>query len=121
MGVQVFSNYFSGLADVMQDLKETGFWPTTFVSEASPEIPLHWHDTDLHGYVLEGSTYVVDGESGKRLEISAGDKLVLPYGVVHAEGASNERVVYIVAMPEPRPFNEFLTLRSPDEKPLERP
>ena len=115
MGIEVHRQFFDSKEQVLEDLKKTGFWPTTFVSTTSPELPLHWHDSDINGYVMEGRTYVLDGETGERLEICAGDKLVIAKGTLHAEGETTGRMVYIVALPEARPFDQFLRMRSPDE------
>lgn len=113
MGVKVIKNFFSTKEEVMQDLIKTGFWPTTYVSDPSDELPLHWHDGETHGYVMEGSTYVVDGETGEKLTIEKGDKLELPARVVHAEGEVNERVVYIVALPGAYNFFDFFEMKDP--------
>ena len=103
----VEKGFFETREDVMNDIAGTGFWPTTFTSENSPELPLHHHKQDIIGYVMEGSTYVLD-ENGERVEITQGDKLVIPQGAWHAEGKVTERVVYIVTLPEPMPFLEAL-------------
>jgi len=50
-------NYFATQAEVMHDIARTGFWPTTYVSGVSPELPC---------------TYVLD-ENEKRVVIGAGD------------------------------------------------
>ena len=115
MGVQVYKQFFSSREQVLDDLKKTGFWPTTFVSQPTPALDVHWHDSEIHGYVIEGRTWVLDGESGERLDVGPGDKLVLPAQVLHAEGETTTNMVYIVALPEARPFEEFLRMRSPDE------
>ena len=50
----VEKGFFETREDVMQDIAATGFWPTTFTSENSPELPLHHHKQDIIGYVMEG-------------------------------------------------------------------
>ena len=104
--------YFSGHAEALQDIARTGFWPTTYVSETSPELPLHYHDYDIIGYVLEGSTYLLDADSN-RVEIAAGDRLNIPKGAWHAEGEVTERVVYVVSVSAPVPFMEALMPKEP--------
>ncbi len=113
MGVKVIKNFFSTKEEVLEDLKKTGFWPTTYVADHSEELPLHWHDGETHGYVMEGSTYIVDGETGQKITVEKGDKLELPARVVHAEGEIKEKVVYIVALPGPYNFLEFFELKDP--------
>jgi len=105
-------SYFSTQAEVMADIASTGFWPTTYISDASPELPVHYHDQDIIGYVMSGSTYVLN-EDGQRLEISAGDRLNIPKGAWHAEGAVTDTVTYIVTIREPIPFLEALMPREP--------
>ncbi len=104
--------YFETHADVMADIARTGFWPTTYLSTASPELPVHYHNYDIIGYVLSGSTYVLD-EDGERIDIRAGDRLNIPKGAWHAEGEVNEEVTYIVTISSPVPFLEALMPMEP--------
>ncbi len=115
MPIEIHRQFFRGVGEALDDIRKNGFWPTTYVSDTSPAIPTHWHDSDVHGYMIEGASWVLDGESRERIEIASGDKLVIPAGTLHAEGESNERVVYLVALPEPRPFDEFLKMYPPDD------
>ena len=97
--------YFSDKAAVMNDIRETGYWRTTFVSNKSPELPIHRHDHDIIGYVIEGETYLLD-EDEKRVPVGPGDRMVIPKGAWHAEGEVKDRVVYIVTLREPIPLME---------------
>ncbi len=117
MPLDIRKNFFETKNDVLEDIRRTGFWPTTFVSNESPELPVHWHEEEVHGYVLEGETYLVDGETGERLPFGVGDKLVLPAGTLHAEGEVKQRMVYIVAMREPSNLEVLLRMRDPSEAP----
>ena len=81
------------------------------------ELPLHWHDVDNCGYVLEGSSYVLN-ESGERVSLGPGDKLVIPAGAVHAEGEVTERMVYIVGIPVAENLFDVLSLLDPADSPL---
>jgi uncharacterized cupin superfamily protein len=103
---------FETREDVYRDMIDTGFWPTTYISGPSPELPLHWHAGDVIGYVLSGSTYLLD-EHGERQPLSAGDKLVIPAGALHAEGTVTETVTYIVTTRDPKPFLETFTMLDP--------
>jgi hypothetical protein len=116
MAIEIHKQFFETRKQVFDDLAESDLWPHTFITWASPTLPLHWHDADIVGYVLEGETFLLD-EHGNRLELVKGDKLVLPQGTLHAEGETTGRMVYIVATPDPRPVEEFLKLRSPEERP----
>lgn len=108
----VEKHYFETHADVMSDIRETGYWPTTFISNESPELPVHYHDHDIIGYVMEGETYLLD-EDEKKIAIGPGDRLVIPKGAWHAEGAVEDRVVYIVSLREAVPLMEGIMPREP--------
>lgn len=105
-------SYFQTHADVMNDVRDTGYWPTTFISNESPELPVHYHDHDIIGYVMEGKTYLLD-ENEKKIPIGPGDRLVIPKGAWHAEGEVTERVVYIVSLREAVPLIEGIMPREP--------
>ena len=105
-------NYFKSHADVMRDISTTGFWPTTYISAESPELPVHYHDYDIIGYVMSGSTYILD-EHQQRIEISSGDRLNIPKGAWHAEGEVNDTVTYVVTISEPIAFLKALLPREP--------
>jgi len=108
----VEKGYFSDRAQVMEDIRDTGYWPTTYISGASPELPIHYHDHDIIGYVMEGETYVLD-EDGEQIQVGPGDRMVIPKGAWHAEGEVKGQVVYIVTMREPVPFLEGIMPREP--------
>jgi mannose-6-phosphate isomerase-like protein (cupin superfamily) len=112
MTLKVTKGFFTTRDEVLEDLKKTGHWPTTFVSGASAELPLHWHDLDVTGYVISGGTYLLD-EFGNRTDIEPGDKLELPTGSIHAEGEVKETTVYIVGTETPGQLIEQLSLNDP--------
>ena len=76
---------------------------------------MHWHSEEVHGYVVEGETFFLDGESGARHVVGPGDKIVVPARALHAEGEIGERVVYIIAVPEAMLSEEFLKRRPPED------
>jgi quercetin dioxygenase-like cupin family protein len=118
--MQVIRGAFSTKAEVLAELTALDFWPTTYVSERGQELPLHWHDFDDVGYVLEGHTYVLN-EKAERVELGPGDKLILPRGAVHAEGEVSERTVWIVGIPMAANLMEtFGDLRDPATSPIGR-
>ncbi len=114
--MQVLRNYFSSKEEVLEEIKALDLWPTTYVSERMDELPLHWHDVDNHGYVLEGSSYLLD-ENGEQVPIGPGDKLVIPAGALHAEGKVTERMVYIVGINRAANLFEALTMHDPASRP----
>ena len=99
----VDTNYFTTQAQVMEDIAKTGFWPTTYVSGTSPELPVHYHDYDIIGYLIEGEGYLLD-EDENRIDIGPGTRLNIPKGAWHAEGAVDHQMTYIVTVSEPVPF-----------------
>ena len=114
MEFTVQKRFFDHREQVYEDLARTGHWPTTYVSSASPELPLHWHDLDVSGYVIEGTTYLVD-EAGERHVLEPGDKLSIPRGVLHAEGAVDAEVIYIVGTQTPGSLRAQLALLDPED------
>lgn len=116
--VQVINNAFATKAEALADIAALNLWPTTYVSERMQEVALHWHDVDVCGYVLEGSSYILD-ERGARHELGPGDKLILPAGAVHAEGEVTERMVYLVATSTAENLSDaLLPLLDPATSPL---
>ena len=116
--MHVVKNAFTTRAEAMEDLISQDLWPTTYVSERSDELPLHWHDVDNCGYVIEGSSYVLN-EHGEELRLEPGDKLVLPAGAVHAEGKVTERMVWIVGVSKAANLlDALLPLREPETSPM---
>ena len=114
--MQVIHNFFTTKSEVLRDIDRLDLWPTTYVSERMQELPLHWHDVDNCGYVLSGSSYVID-ENGERIPLGPGDKLIIPAGALHAEGEVTERMVYIVGISEPANLLEKLSMLDPAERP----
>ncbi|MFT6437662.1 MAG: quercetin dioxygenase-like cupin family protein [Candidatus Azotimanducaceae bacterium] len=115
--MQVIPNFHTSKAEVLDDIKKLDLWPTVYVSERMGELPPHWHNIDNCGYVMEGSSYVID-ENGKHIPLKAGDKLHIPAGAIHAEGKVTERMVYIVGVSEPGNLLELLSLLPPETSPL---
>jgi quercetin dioxygenase-like cupin family protein len=115
MALQIYKGFFKNRAEVLDDLKASGFWPTTFVSGPSPGLAVHWHSEEVHGYIVEGETSFLDVESGERHPVGPGDKVVVPPRTLHAEGEVRDRVVYIIGVPEAVFPDEFLKQRTPEE------
>ncbi len=117
--LRIDHGFFSTREEAMQDMIETGYWPTTYVSDASPELPLHWHQADVMGYVVSGETYVLD-ERAERQPMRAGDRLTLPAGALHAEGEVTDQVIYLVALKVPENFADAFQLYDPAAYPEPR-
>ncbi len=117
MGLQFHKQFFTNKAEVMADIDKNDTWPTTFVSGATDGPPAHWHKDEVHAYIMEGETDFWDAETNIRTQVTAGDKIIVPAGELHAEGSIKDRVVYILALPEPRLPADFMTMFDTDELP----
>lgn len=115
MGLEYYPQFFKTTADVLNDVKKNGTWPTTFVSGPSDGAPVHWHSEEVHVYIMEGETDFLDEATGKRTPVCAGDKFVVPARALHAEGTVKDRVVYMLALPKPLLPEEFLAQRDPKD------
>lgn len=107
---------FGTMQEALADIARQGLWPTTYISTPTPELPVHWHDCDIQGYLVKGETYLLD-ENNERVELSAGDKLILPEGSLHAEGTITDEVVYIVGLEDLRPYLHALRMLDPKTYP----
>ena len=115
--MQVIHNFFKTKDEVLDDIKKLDLWPSVYVSDRMDELPPHWHDLDNCGYVMQGSSYVID-EKGERIPLNPGDKLHIPAGAIHAEGRVEEQMIYIVGLSEPGNLLEKLSLLDPKDSPL---
>ena len=77
--------YFSTRAEVMEGIRDSGYWPTTFISNKSPELPIHYHD--ISGYGMEGSTYLLAAACDYRASRVASLRRLQ----IHARGGSSTR------------------------------
>ena len=115
--MQVIQDFHTTKEEVLDDIKKLDLWPTVYVSDRMDELPPHWHDVDNCGYVMEGSSYVID-ENGDHQALRPGTKLHIPAGAIHAEGKVEEKMVYIVGISEPKNLFDALSLLDPAESPL---
>ena len=115
MALQIQRAFFESKQEVLDDIHANDTWPTTFVSGPSEGLPVHWHSEEVHAYVMEGETDFLDVETGERIPIGQGDKIVVPARALHAEGEVLDRVVYILAMPAPLASDDFLVMRPTEE------
>jgi quercetin dioxygenase-like cupin family protein len=116
MGLKFHKQFFTTKSEVLADIEKNNTWPTTFVSGATEGPPVHWHKDEVHAYIMEGETDFLDAETNLRTLVSAGDKIIVPMGELHAEGAIKDRVVYILALPAPRLPEDFLAKFTPEER-----
>jgi quercetin dioxygenase-like cupin family protein len=115
MALRFEKGLFATKEEALADIAKHGTWPTTFISGPSDGLPVHWHDTEVHGYVIEGETDFLDVETDTRTAVAPGDKVIVPAKALHAEGVVKDRVVYLIALPDAVPPEQFLVQRSPDD------
>ena len=118
--LSVVRQCFSSREEALQDCRENAYFPVDYHSTASPELPVHWHATSTIGYVLAGSTYVLDSD-GERVDLHAGDKLIIPAGAVHAEGEVTEPVTWLTTWAVDRPLLENVKALDPRAWPTPKP
>ncbi len=115
MGIRVKKGFFHGLSDVIEDVKQNGTWPTTYVAGTTTAAEVHWHSEEVHVYVMDGKTDFLDADSSKRHPVTTGDKIIVPARTLHAEGVIEGRIVYIIAVPEALVPEDFLKMRPAEE------
>lgn len=113
MSMSVIRGKFPALDDVLVDLRARGLWPTTYVVDHATEAGLHWHTEDVFAYILQGSSYALDGE-GNRIDVNAGDLIIIPAGELHAEGEIHENTITIVGLPLALKPDQFLKPHPPE-------
>ena len=86
-------------------------------AQESLDLARRGYEGGKFGYLelLDAQNTFLDVESGKDLPISQGDKITVPAQALHAEGVVKDRVVYILALPEPLESDQFLILRDPED------
>ena len=113
MTLNIQKGAFDGLSDALKDMTALNLWPTTYVSGEAPAADIHWHEYDVHVYVMKGRTYFVDGQTGAKLPVMAGDKVLVPANTLHAEGAVEDEVIYLIGLPKAVSPGDFLAMRDP--------
>jgi hypothetical protein len=116
MAMTIHKNFFSDRNEALDDIKKSGFWPSTLVAGPSTGLEVHWHTEDVHAYIVEGDTWFLDGETGVRHTVATGDKIVIPTGTLHAEGEILDQVIYYIGLSKAVDSEEFLKLRPPEDR-----
>ena len=115
MSIEIQRGFFKTKTDVLNDIKQTGFWPTTNFSRPKPTVPVHWHSVDVQGYIFEGEAKLIDDVSNHELRIGPGDKFTVCARTLHAECEAEGDVLMILALPEPGPLEKLLEQHTPEE------
>ncbi len=113
MSIEIQRGFFKTKEDVLNDIKQTGFWPTTYFSRPKPTVPIHWHSVEVQGYIFEGEAKLLDAISNQELRIGPGDKFTVAARTLHAECESEDDVLMILALPEPEALEKLLEQHSP--------
>lgn len=113
MALEHYPQHFNSRDDVLAEMIREKLWPATALSPPSPGLPVHSHAATLHVYVMEGHTEIFDEATGSNLPVGPGDKLIIRKGTRHAEGAVEERMVYIVGLEEPMYLDDAIGLVDP--------
>ena len=114
MNLIVEKKHFDGLNGALEDIKEKGLYPTTYATDHATAASLHWHSEEVLAYMIQGTTYFLDGD-GQKHPVEAGDLVVVPARTLHAEGDINEPVVMLIGLREALPADRFLMVRDPAE------
>ncbi len=115
MGIQIERGFFNDLNGALDDIRQHNMWPTTYKAETATAAEVHWHSEEVHAYVMEGQTDFLDVESGVKHDVKAGDKITVPARTLHAEGAVEGGIVYLIAVPMPLGPEDFLKQRKESE------
>ena len=114
MAMEVIRGQFPTLDDALADIRQRGLWPTTYVVDHATEAGLHWHTEDVYGYILRGSSYALDAQ-GNRIDVGAGDLIIIPARELHAEGEIHENTITIVGLPVALRPDQFLKPHPPED------
>lgn len=114
MAMEVIRGQFPTLDDALADIRQRGLWPTTYVVDHATEAGLHWHTEDVYGYILRGSSYALDAQ-GNRIDVGAGDLIIIPARELHAEGEIHENTITIVGLPVALRSDQFLKPHPPED------
>jgi len=115
MAISIVKGCFDGLPGALEDIRRNELWPTTYVSGATPRAPVHWHSEDVSVYVMKGTTYFLDAQSGRKHHVMPGDKALIPARTLHAEGDVEDEAIYIIGLAQALGPDRFLRPRAPEE------
>ena len=119
-GIELYKNFFQSMDEVLADLRARELWPMTLVMDVHRALPIHRHYVDMYTYVMEGTAPVLhDPVLDTTYEITKGDLMIMRAGTYHAEGDTDQRVVYIMGFPRAGHLYDLVRSMPEDRKALE--
>jgi quercetin dioxygenase-like cupin family protein len=84
MSISIQPEYFSTETEAKAEIAAGSLFESRRVS-AGERNPPHWHEFDVHVYVLEGTIRVTEVASGREFICGPGAKAFVPARTVHSE------------------------------------
>ena len=101
--IEISRGHFDGLQAALEECAQSNLYPSILIPEEDFQgNPVHWHDHDVHVFLLDGKAQVFDEEE-QLITFEAGDKLLIPERTVHREAPSipGGGAVVLIAFPKP--------------------
>ena len=84
MGLQIKPHHFNGKTAALEEIARLGLVARDGAMAAGNLEDVHWHETGLHIFVLEGAFETKEGVDGELLGAGPGDLIIIPAGTPHA-------------------------------------
>ena len=101
--IEITRGHFEGLPAALDECARLNLYPSILIpSDDYRGGPTHWHDHDVHVFVLEGKAQVYN-EKGELMDIGAGDRILIPERTLHREAPAvqNGNAIILIAFPRP--------------------
>lgn len=117
MGIRITHNAFHSPSEADAGVAQAGL--VRMELDVEPvDNSAHWHDFHAELYVLAGELHFTDVAEGKTHVCSAGTKIVVPRGALHAElSRAGYRIIFGTSVP-PERFTQPVN-RPPELLPVE--
>ena len=116
--IEIKRDHFNGLQAALQECSQLMLYPSVLIpSKDYQGGPKHWHDHDVHIFLLEGKAQVFD-EEDQLITFEAGDKLLVQERTIHREAPSipDGNAIVLIAFPKPMGAGQIVE-RDPAELP----
>jgi quercetin dioxygenase-like cupin family protein len=114
MAVTTSKGHFRTREEATEEANTDGLWTLDLEQEPGHAEETHWHDFDIHIYVLSGSLNLMDTDSGRTFKCTGGDKAVIPCRALHS-AQTDTGMKYIAAISIDPSKIEQPVNRSPSE------
>ena len=101
--ISIKRNHFSGIDEALRECADLKLYPSVLIPDDDYRGgPTHWHDHDVHVFVLDGCAQVYD-QNDNLVDISSGDRLLIPERTLHKEAPAVQggNAVILIAFPQP--------------------